>query len=414
MRVWPLTVRGTGAVILSLVCFILAHSLHLTELLYVSVLLIAVVAASLASLYLVRRTAVVSRAFRPDVAPAGGQTHVRVQVDIRAPLPSAQAKWSDKLAPGLSGDARGDFPALGSGLGAGAQRIELDYVVQTERRGIRPIGPLSVTSTDPFGFARRRHVIGGPEPLTVTPAVVDLGALDELPGSVGGTMHAETNELGQGADNLIPRMYVPGDSMRRIHWRASAHRDDLMVRQEEQESTPEATVVLDRNVHRYGTQSLLTPGADAAFEAAVSACASAVARLSAEGYVVTVIDVDGAALVERIDSEDHTAVEEMAIAFATLTARRDGTLDDLRHLLRGTMTGPLVLVTGRFDDEDAATLAPLTGHSTMPVLLATDPVGDALAHVSEAGWRAAAISIERDLSDAWIAAIDRESDHVVA
>src|SRR5690606_1012528 len=111
--------------------------------------------------------------------------------------------------------------------------------------------------------------------------------------------------LGQGADNLIPRAYMSGDSMRRIHWRASAHRGDLMVRQEEQESTPEATVVFDRNVDRYGREALLRPGEDPAFEAAVSACASAVARLTDEGYVVTVIDVDGAALVERIDSEDR-------------------------------------------------------------------------------------------------------------
>ncbi|GAA3912802.1 DUF58 domain-containing protein [Microbacterium invictum] len=414
MRVWPLTARGTGAVLLGILCFILAHALHLTELLYVSVLLFAVVAASLAILYLVRRTETVTRAFRPDVAPAGGETHVRVQVDIRAPLPSAQAKWSDKLAPGLHGAAQGEFPALGSGLGSGAQRVELDYVVQAERRGIRPVGPLSVTSTDPFGFARRRHVIGDPVPLTVTPAVIDLGALDELPGSVGGSLHSETNELGQGADNLIPRMYVPGDSMRRIHWRASAHRDELMVRQEEQESTPEATVVFDRGVRRYAPESLVTPGEDPGFEAAVSACASAVARLSSEGYVVTVMDIDGSQLVERIDSEDHAAVDEMAVSFASLTARREGTLEDLVHLFLGTTTGPLVVITGRFDEADAETLMPLVHHSTLPILLTVSPQGQALAHVAEAGWRAAAISVESDLSDAWIAAIDREADHVVS
>lgn len=414
MKAWPLTVRGTGAVLLGIVFFFLAHALHLTELLYVSILLFLVVAASLASLYLVRRTASIARAFRPDVAPAGGDTHVRVQVDIRTPLPSAPSTWSDQLAPGLSGDAGGEFPAVGSGLGTGPQRVELEYVVHAERRGIRPIGPLSVTSTDPFGFARRRHVIGTPVPLTVTPAVIELGALDDLPGSVGGSLHSETNELGQGADNLIPRAYVPGDSMRRIHWRASAHRDDLMVRQEEQESTPEATVVFDRTADRYGAGALVTPGADPAFEAAVSACASAVARLTDEGYVVSVLDVDGAALVERIDSEDHGAVEDMTIAFASITARREGTLEGVRNLFLGTVTGPLVVVTGRFDEADAALLAPLVHHSTLPVLLTVDPTERALADIATAGWRAAQIDVAGDLSDAWIAAIDRESDHVIA
>ena len=56
--------------------------------------------------------------------------------------------------------------------------------------------------------------------------------------------------------------------MRRIHWRATAHRDELMVRQEEQESTPEATVVLDRGVLRWSPEALRAPGADAGFEAA--------------------------------------------------------------------------------------------------------------------------------------------------
>lgn len=414
MRTWPLTVRGTGAVLLGVVCFFLAHGLRLTELLYVSVLLILVVAASLTSLYLVRRTEAVSRTFRPDVVPAGSDAAVRVQFDVRSPLPSAQGRWSDRLSPGLSGEAQGVFPALASGLGAGTQHVELEYIVRAERRGIRPIGPLSVTSTDPFGFTRRRHVIGETVPLTVTPAVIELGALDELPGSIGGSLHSETNELGQGADNLIPRVYVPGDSMRRIHWRASAHRNDLMVRQEEQESTPEATVVFDRGVRRYASEALTRPGADPGFEAAVSACASAVARLSDEGYVVTVIDVDGSTLVERIDSEDRDAVEAMTISFASLTARRDGSLAELVPLFLGVTTGPLVVVTGTFDEADAEVLVPLVHHSTLPVLLTVSPQGRGLAAAAEAGWRVAAIGVERSLSDAWIEAIDRESDHVIS
>src|SRR5690606_38155972 len=124
------------------------------------------------SLYLVRRTEAVSRTFRPDVVPAGSDAAVRVQFDVRSPLPSAQGRWSDRLSPGLSGEAQGVFPALASGLGAGTQHVELEYIVRAERRGIRPIGPLSVTSTDPFGFTRRRHVIGETVPLTVTPAVI--------------------------------------------------------------------------------------------------------------------------------------------------------------------------------------------------------------------------------------------------
>ena len=92
--------------------------------------------------------------------------------------------------------------------------------------------------------------------------------------------------------------------MRRIHWRASAHRDELMVRQEEQETTPEAVVVLDRGAPRWAAEAMGAPGADPGFEAAVTTCVSAVARLVLDGYSVEVIDSDGTALAERIDGGD--------------------------------------------------------------------------------------------------------------
>ena len=98
--------------------------------------------------------------------------------------------------------------------------------------------------------------------MTVAPAVIDLPPLTNFAGEAGGTLHTTTNQLGQGADNLVARPYVPGDSMRRIHWRATAHRDELMVRQEEQESTPEASVVIDRGALRWSPEAMYAPGAD--------------------------------------------------------------------------------------------------------------------------------------------------------
>ena len=57
---------------------------------------------------------------------------------------------------------------------------------------------------------------------------------------------------------------------------ALAHRDVLMVRQEEQESTPEASVVIDRGAARWGAEAMFAPGTDPAFELGVVMCVSAV------------------------------------------------------------------------------------------------------------------------------------------
>ena len=407
MRRWPLTLRGTGAVALGLLCFVFAHEFDITELLYVSVLLLVVVAASTATLYLARRSEAVTRVFTPDVATVGQEVEVRARVQIRSPLPVGQGKWKDALGDGLAGDASGRFPATASGMSTEGRAIELEYPLTARRRGIRTVGPLTVTSTDPFGFARRRSTVGDAATLTVAPPVIELSVLTDLPGEAGGSMHSTTNQLGQGADNLIPRHYVPGDSMRRIHWRASAHRDELMVRQEEQETTPEAVVVLDRGLQHWTAEAMQTPGDDPGFETAVTACVSVAARLVREGYRVTVIDIDGTEIVEPVDGGDNAGVDRMLTSFATVTAQRNTHPEQLVRLFTGVQTGPLVLITGRIDDADAGVLAPLPHHSAMPVLLAVAPQHDALARAEATGWRVASIPPDSDLGAAWITVSDR-------
>lgn len=60
-RLWPLTVRGTGALILAITCFVMANEFGITELMYFGFLLIAVTGAAIASLYLSRRSDIVTR-----------------------------------------------------------------------------------------------------------------------------------------------------------------------------------------------------------------------------------------------------------------------------------------------------------------------------------------------------------------
>jgi uncharacterized protein (DUF58 family) len=235
--------------------------------------------------------------------------------------------------------------------------------------------------------------------------------LSSATGEVGGSLHSSTSQLGQGADNLIARPYAPGDSMRRIHWRATAHRDQLMVRQEEQESTPEATVVLDRGVLRWSNDALRAPGADPAFEAAVSACVSVAARLAKEGYVVEVIDTDGTALADPLDGDAD--IDALLARFATLTARRDDHLARLTALFGGVTTGPIILIVGRLDPQDAEVLAPLAHHSTLPILLSSAPRAGVLERATEAGWRCAQLEVDGDLAGVW-SRVGRGSNRVFA
>ncbi|MFB7885751.1 DUF58 domain-containing protein [Microbacterium sp. NPDC056057] len=414
--VWPLTVRGTGALVLAIACFIVANEASIVELMYFGILLLAVVIASIASLYVGRRSDAVTRALTPDVVPVGGDARVSVRVEVRTALPTAPGTWRDALPKGLRGKAEGAFPALGSGLRGGerggARSIDLVYAVTGARRGVHSLGPLTVRSSDPFGLARRTVVFSQRTPVTVAPAIVELPPLVDYAGATGGMLHTTTDQLGQGADNLVARPYAPGDSMRRIHWRATAHRDELMVRQEEQESTPEATVVIDRAALRWSPEALRAPGADPGFEAGISACVSAVARLVHDGYAVEVLDTEGTVLVDRIDGGDMTEVDAMLVHFATITAHRDDALPRLSRLFAGASTGPIVLIVGRLDPTDAVAIGPVSHHSTLPLLLSASPMGDGLDIAADHGWHVAAIGPDRDLGHAWANAIGRGVHHV--
>ena len=192
-----------------------------------------------------------------------------------------------------------------------------------------------------------------------------------------------------------------------------------MVRQEEQESTPEATVVLDRAALRWSTDALHAPGADPGFEAGVSACVSVVTRLVHDGYAVEVLDSDGSplhgsgGLVERIDGGDMTEVEAMLVQFATVTARRDDSLPNLGRLFAGVSTGPVVVIVGRLDPADADAIGPVAHHSTLPLILAAAPVGDALERAADHGWNVATIDPDRDLGLTWVNAVGRGVQHVL-
>lgn len=406
-RLWPFTARGTGAILLAVAFFVAANEIGVVELLYFGVLLVGILLACLLTLHLVRRTDRVTRSLSPDIGTVGRPSTVVARVGVRSPFPTAPGSWEDALPKGVTGLAAGVFPAVGSGLAGVDKTVELEYTVTGVRRGIHRIGPLTVTSTDPFGLTRRRTVFTDRTNITVAPAIIELSALTNLLGDAGGTLHTQNNQLGQGADNLVARPYVPGDSMRRIHWRASAHRGDLMVRQEEQEATPDAVVVLDRGVLRYTADAMAATGTDPGFESAVSVAISVITRLVHDGYAVDLIDSDGIALTERIDGGDMTAVEDVRTYFATITARKDDHLHRLPKIFHGVMTGPVVLVTGRLDRQDAEAVAPVVHHSSLPILFAVSPSREALERANELGWHAAAITPETDIAGAWSGVVER-------
>ncbi len=375
-----LTLRGTGALLSGLGCLIAANTVGAPILLYIGLLLLALTVFSVLVVRLPRRAGSVTRQVSTDLLTVSETSRVTLRFTLRA-LRVPRGLWRDVLPSAVTGDSAGEYPS---------ETGQLSYLITGVRRGVWPIGPLVLRTVDPFGLAQREQAFGETRSVTVVPEVFTLAPLTVKVGAAGGTAHTSSSRLGQGSDNLSPRRYIPGDSMRRIHWRATAHRGQLMVRQEEEESSPDALVILDRSAARWAR-----PGADEdpAFETAVSMCASVAVHLVQEGYGVDVIDSSGTLLGTLRGHEDDR--DGLLVALALVGPR--GEARDITTLVGGTPPGPLVYITGEIDEEDAALLRP--SGAAAPMLFATAPHRGAAAAAERHGWRFARLG--DDVAEAW-------------
>jgi uncharacterized protein (DUF58 family) len=138
----------------------------------------------------------------------------------------------------------------------GGRRRHLRYRTACSRRwGIYTVGPLRLTTGDPFGLFRVVVPLAPPAPFAVFPRLVEMTALFRLGGapSLSPQERGETR-AGQGALVLGVRDYRAGDDVRRMHWPAFARRGSPAVRELERDLLPYLTLFLDlAKRHRAGT-----------------------------------------------------------------------------------------------------------------------------------------------------------------
>ncbi len=155
------------------------------------------------------------------------------------------------------------------------------------RRGVFEAGPIELECGWPFGLARSRRVADVDSPLVVLPEVTEVS---DLPVEVTAGSWAEPRAAaalqGTGTEFVGVREYRPGDPVRAVHWRSSARRDDLVVRELHDEAPGDLLCVLG------GRDSGSPPGSS--FEALVEAAASIAALGRRRGHRVTVARASGA------------------------------------------------------------------------------------------------------------------------
>jgi uncharacterized protein (DUF58 family) len=134
---------------------------------------------------------------------------------------------------------------------------------------------------DPFGLVRRVLPLGREDALSVYPRLVELGGLFSEGGVPGGAGRRLLLSRVAGYDVHGVRDHQPGESLRAVHWKSSARRRRLMVKEFEDTPRDEAAVVLDA---RAGLDRGTPP--DSSFELAVRAAGSLLRAVSVSGQPV--------------------------------------------------------------------------------------------------------------------------------
>ena len=120
------------------------------------------------------------------------------------------------------------------------------------RRGLYAVGPVQVTTGDPFGLFRHTRRFGRAQNVLVYPRAIELPNFSVPPANLPGEGRSRrpTHYVTPNASGVRP--YEFGDSFNRIHWRSTARTGELMVKLFEQDPASDVWIVLDmeRGVHR--------------------------------------------------------------------------------------------------------------------------------------------------------------------
>lgn len=122
---------------------------------------------------------------------------------------------------------------------------ELVYELQCNTRGYYQIGPTVLETGDLFGLHRRYRVAAAPHFLMVYPKVVPLLGYDVRSRRPLGDVRL-THRLFEDPTRIAGvRPYAAGDSIRRVHWRASARTGTLHSKVYEPSAIAGMTLLLD-------------------------------------------------------------------------------------------------------------------------------------------------------------------------
>lgn len=118
------------------------------------------------------------------------------------------------------------------------------YRFESPRRGLVELGTMRVLTRYPFGLIEKGYTIFLPDEVIVYPKLLEHVATSALRPMQGEA--APIHQTGRGSEFAgSVRFYREGDEARDIHWKRTASRGELVVREHEQDSSALVTLSVD-------------------------------------------------------------------------------------------------------------------------------------------------------------------------
>ena len=422
-----LTGRGRIFLVVGLVVGVAGVMLGYPDVTRIGLVLLAL--PVLALLLMPRRT--------PKIRVVRTADPVRLQPDQRGTVEARFTNVGTRRTPVYLAEEQlhyqlGDRPRFVLARMSPGEERSLSYPVRSRHRGAYPLGPVVLRQRDPFGLTFLSLQLSTRAEMVVLPRLFDLGD-----GRVRGTSRGSEGEMPQmvashGEDDVSIRTYRDGDELRRVHWPATAHRGELMVRQEDRPARRRAILLLDSRAQAHPGN-----GVRASYEWAVSAIASVARHLVANGFVVHLLTdttvADGSA-------EHPLDLDASLTSLARIQPDPDSRLDRLTAAASGfTAGGALVVAAVVASDEDSLrTLAAIRQPGSRALAFVIDPArfagraGEKVAGtgrggersdrgaergagrsgsqgesptaiLADAGWRTVVVGPQTDIARAWAA-----------
>ncbi|HEY5821831.1 MAG TPA: DUF58 domain-containing protein [Propionibacteriaceae bacterium] len=408
-RLWRLlTARGRVFVLGGIAIVVVAMFAGQRDVMRIGLLLVALPVVAGIVVARARLKMSCERSVEPAQVPLGSPMRGQITLGQDGRLPAAILMLEDTVPRELGSRPRFlvDKPGI-------RWRRVVEYPLLGRVRGRFSTGPLRVRTTDPFGLVQLDRQFLATSEVMVTPNIVPL-PLIRTAGGGGSTGEARPHRIGVvGQDDALVREYRQGDDVRRIHWRSTARRGEIMVRREEQAWDPSASIVLDSRAQAHAGR-----GMQNSIEWAISAAASIGIHFLDDGFGIEIYEADGPLHISGTMGQHSSASAELVtLRLTELKARAATTLHYAVESSVVDRAGQLVVaVMGRMDADDAQALLRVRRHRAQGLALVLDvdtfadqPAADsvreqhdlALRILQENQWRVVEVPRGMSVADAW-------------